>query len=73
MIIYLNQYRAVPGRLLKNGTYGEHITVRNARPATVYAFSSRAHVESDLELPDDLSATDVDALLNRIYALASQI
>ena len=74
MVIYLSEYRAAPGTLLKNGAYGEDITVRDGPHfATVCAFGSHGHVEATVELSEDLSDTDVDAFMNRMYALASKL
>jgi hypothetical protein len=73
MVIYLDQYRIADSahRQLKNGTYGDDImTMHNQskiirlpqQPATAIA-----------GLPEDLTTADVDTLLDRVYALATQI
>jgi hypothetical protein len=73
MIIDLSQYQPTVRSRLKNGTYGDEPTVRNAKPAVVYAFSSYSQRTADIDLPEDLSSPQLEALLDRIQALATQI
>ena len=76
MVIYLDQYRttkAVPVSALKNGTYGDEIMNANWNPALVLMFDNAAQRAISPELPEDLTSVDVDALLRRVYALATQI
>jgi len=76
MVIYLNQYqtaRTAPAAVLKNGTYGEEVMQAGWNPTVVYLFRNVAQRALSPELPDDLSAVDADALLSRVYALATQI
>ena len=82
MLVYLDDYRktrigavktGVGEARLKNGTYGDDVMNANWNPAVLYAFSTPSQQSLSPEIPDDFSAIDVDSLMNRIYALASQI
>lgn len=76
MVIYMDEYRtakAAPVSTLKNGTYGDEILNANWNPALVHMFNDVAHCAISPELPADLSTVDVDAFLERVYALATQI
>ena len=82
MLIYLDDYRKAGTGMaqnnlmaarLKNGTYGEEVMNANWNPAVLYALNIPTQSSLSPELPDDLSAIDIDALMNRIYALASQV
>jgi hypothetical protein len=76
MVVYLDQYRnakaanAIPARRYA----GEKLCV-NGNPASgVIAMSGIQHTnDMSPELPEDFSRVDVEALLGRVYALASQI
>lgn len=82
MLVYLDDFRknrAVAAKsditALKNGTYGDDDMGTGRNSAVLCAFiapSQQSHSLSP-ELPDDFTAVDVDALMNRIYALASQV
>lgn len=74
MVIYLDQHRAAtPDSGSENGTYGDEIMNSNWNPAVVYLSSDVAQRAISPELPDDASAVDVDAFLDKVYALATQI
>ena len=77
MVIYLDQYRAAPVRIQKNGTYGDEIMneIRkvSANAAVVYLFHPVARRAISPDLPENLFAVDIDGFLSRIYALATQI
>jgi hypothetical protein len=73
MIIQLSEYRAAPRQLRKTGTYGGHVVAKNALPAVVICMADRAPRTADFELPEEIAIADVHALLDRIYALATQI
>ncbi len=76
MLIYLDQYRTAktaPTQWLKNGTYGDEVMHANWNPAVVQMTREAVHAVPSPELPDDLSALDVDAFLHRVYALATLI
>jgi hypothetical protein len=76
MVIYLDQHRAhnaIPVSGWENGTYGDEIMNSNWNPAVVYLSSDVAQHAISPELPDDAPAVDVDAFLDKVYALATQI
>jgi hypothetical protein len=82
MLVYLDDYRktrtgATGNSLiesrLKNGTYGDDVLHANWNPAVLCAFDTPAQRTLCPELPEDLSKIDIDAFMNRIYALASQV
>ena len=82
MLVYLDDFRKTRGTAvksnvtaLKNGTYGDDDMNAGRNSAVLCAFtlpSQQSHSLSP-ELPDDFAAVDVEALMNRIYALASQV
>jgi hypothetical protein len=76
MVIYLDQHRAAistPDSGSNYGTYGDEIMNSNWNPAVVYMRCDAAQRAISPELPDDASAVDVDAFLDKVYALATQI
>ena len=76
MVIYLDQHRAAnatPDSRSNYGTYGDEIMDSNWNPAVVYMSCEVAQRAISPELPDDASAIDVDAFLDKVYALATQI
>jgi len=80
MLVYLDDFRKTragavknDSTALKNGTYDDDVMNANWNPAVLYAFSTPSQQSLSPEIPDDFSAIDVDSLMNRIYALASQI
>ena len=76
VIIYMDDYRkAQAASMAGQQRYDEEVLCVNWNPAVrVLAEASyRRERELSPELPDDLSAVDVDALLTRIYALATQV
>ena len=76
MVIYLDQQwadDATPASEWKNGTYGDEIMNSNWNPALAYMTNDVAQHAISPELPDDGSAVDVDAFLDKVYALATQI
>jgi len=76
MVIYLDQHRAasaIPGNGWQNDTYGEEIMDANWSPSVVYLSDDVARCAISPELPDDDSALDVNAFLDKVYALATQI
>jgi hypothetical protein len=76
MIIYLDQYRkAKAANVMAACSYDQAKLCVNGNSTTgVIAMSSKQH-SNDLspELPEDFSQVDIEALLGRVYALASQI
>ena len=80
MLVYLDDFRKTragavknDSTALKNGTYDDDVMNANWNPAVLYAFSTPSQQSLSPDIPDDFSAIDVDSLMNRIYALASQI
>lgn len=82
MLVYLDDYRktrtgvaqnAGSEARLKNGTYGDDVLNAGWNPAVLHALHTPSQQALSPELPDDLSAIDVESLMNRIYALASQV
>ena len=76
MVIYMDDYRkAQTASLAGRQQYDEEILCVNWNPAVRVLAESTFRPDRDLtpELPDDFSSVDVDALLNRIYALATQV
>ena len=76
MVIYLDQHRAasaIAGNGLRNGTYGDEIMNSNWSPSVVYLSDDIAPCAISPELPDDDSALDVNAFLDKVYALSTQI
>ena len=76
MVIYMDDYRkAQTANLAGRQQYDEEILCVNWNPAVRVLAESTFQPERELspELPEDFSRADVDALLNRIYALATQV
>ena len=82
MLVYLDDFRKTRGTAvksnvtaLKNGTYGDDDMNAGRNSAVLCAFTLPSQQSQSLspELPDDFAAVDVEALMNRIYALASQV
>jgi hypothetical protein len=82
MLVYLDNYRktriagavdSINAAGLKNGTYGDDTMKASRTSAVLSAIHLPPQQSLSPDLPDDLSAVDVDALMNRIYALASQV
>jgi hypothetical protein len=82
MLVYLDDYRktrsggAANGARetrLKNGTYGDDDINANWSPAVLYALFTPPQAALSPDLPDDMSAIDIESFMNRIYALASQV
>ena len=82
MLVYLDDFRktrstAVKSSVaaLKNGTYGDDDMNAGLKSAVLCAFTSASQKSQSLspELTDDFAAVDVEALMDRIYALASQV
>ena len=76
MVIYLDQHRAANSILvngLQNATYEDEIMNSNWNPNVVYLSDDIAQCAISPELPDDDSALDVNAFLDKVYALATQI
>ena len=76
MVIYLDQFRteAAANNRLKNGTYGNASmnTLRQPKIIPLPQLSAVA-MATHAALPEDLTTADVNALLEQVYALASQI
>lgn len=76
MVIYLDQHRATsatPGNGWNNGTDGDELMNSNWNPNVFYLSDDVARCAISPELPDDDSALDVNAFLDKVYALATQI
>ena len=76
MVVYLDQYRkAKAANVIAARCYDQENLCVNGNPAIgVMAMPSNQNA-NDLspELPEDFTPVDVEALLGRVYALASQI
>jgi hypothetical protein len=83
MLVYLDDFRKTRAETvknnvaeLKNGTYGDDVMNASRNSAVLCAFSAPSQQSQHAfspEIPDDFAAVDVDALMSRIYALASQV
>ena len=80
MLVYLDDFRktraeAVKSNVaaLKNGTYGDDVMNASRNSAVLCALRTPSQQSLSPEIPDDFATVDVDALMNRIYALASQV
>ena len=82
MLVYLDDYRkarsaraenGIGESRLKNGTYGDDVMNANWNPALLSAINLPSQQSLSPDLPDDLSAVDIELFMNRIYALASQV
>jgi hypothetical protein len=77
MVIYLDEYRkakAARAPTLEE-RYGEELLCVNWNPMVAMAmtFCYQRPQELSPPLPDNLASIDVDAFVERVYALASQI
>ncbi len=72
MVVYLDEQRAAAQASAYEGRYGYEIMHANWNPAVVHLFDA-AQCAISPELPEDMSSVDVDAFLDRVYALATQI
>jgi hypothetical protein len=76
MLVYLDDYRkAKAAKPVEYGRYDEELLCVNWNPAvSVVALTSyQTAQELSPNLPEDFTAVDVQAFMNRVYALASQI
>ena len=76
MVIYMDRYKTAktaPTEWLKNGTYGDEVMQAEWNPAVVHVLREPALASLSPELPNDMSAVDVDAFLGRVYGLASLV
>jgi hypothetical protein len=76
MVIYLDDYRkAKSAACAERGGYDEELLCVNWNPAVSLIAMSCHQTSQELspQLPEDFSAVDVPAFMNRVYALASQI
>lgn len=76
MIIYMDDYRKAKAlKLPARRRYDEELMCVNWNPAIGVIAMSCYQTAQELspELPEDLATVDVDAFLDRVYALASQI
>ena len=76
MVIYMDDYRkAKAAKHTEIGGYDEELLCVNWNPAVSVLAAScyqRPH-ELSPQLPDDFESIDVQAFMDRVYALASQI
>ena len=76
MVIYMDDYRkAQDVKVAKHERYDEELLCVNWNPAVKVVALSCYQTPQELSpaLPDDFTAFDVQAFMNRVYALASQI
>lgn len=76
MVIYMDQYRAVntaPAEWLRNGTDGGEITHPGRDSAVIPMVREPVQAAPSPELPADLADADLEALLSRVYGLATLI
>ena len=76
MVIYLDDYRKVnASRAVAQERRKEERMLVNRGPGIAIAasFSYQRPHEVSSQLPDDLESIDLDAFMERAYALASQI
>jgi len=76
MVIYLDDYRkAKSAAHAELGRYDEELLCVNWNPAVSLIAMSCYQTPQELspQLPEDFTAVDVPAFMNRVYALASQI
>ena len=76
MVIDLEQYRsAKKAKAAITRDYEEELLCVNWRPGRAMSatFCYRTPQQMSPHLPDDLAAADVDAFIDRIYGLASQV
>jgi hypothetical protein len=76
VVIYMDDYRKAKAlKLPARHRYDEELMCVNWNPAIGVIAMSCYQTAQELspELPEDLATVDVDAFLDRVYALASQI
>ena len=76
MVIYMEQYSATKSTTaacVSEGTYGDEIMYANWNPAVPAMTRESFQTAPSPELPDNLSTVDVNAFLDRVYALATLI
>lgn len=76
MLIYLDDYRrAKSAQPVQYGRYDEELLCVNWNPAVRVVALSCYQTPEELspQLPEDFTTVDVQAFMNRIYALATQI
>ncbi|MBI3043489.1 MAG: hypothetical protein HYY78_11780 [Betaproteobacteria bacterium] len=76
MLIYLDDYRkAKSAPVARNDRYDDELMCVNWNPAVSAIAMSCYQTPQELspKLPEDFTAVDVTAFMNRVYALASQI
>lgn len=76
MLIYLDDYRrAKSAKPVEYGRYDEELLCVNWNPAVSVIAQSSYQRPQELSpaLPEDFTAVDVQAFMDRVYALASQI
>jgi hypothetical protein len=77
MVINLDLYRttkAAPANMSDNSTaYGDEILNASWNPVVPFLTNEDSDRSASLDLPKDLSKEDVEAMLERIYGLATQI
>ena len=76
MVIYLDDYRKVKSATrAEPARYDEELLCVNWNPAVSLIATSCYQTPQELspQLPEDFTAIDVPAFMNRVYALASQI
>jgi hypothetical protein len=75
VVVYLDQYRKANAvNVIASPYEQEKLCVNGNSMRGIIAMPCKQHV-NDLspELPEDLTQVDIEALLGRVYALASQI
>jgi hypothetical protein len=76
MVVYLDQYRKAKAvNVIAARGYNQEKLCVNGNPVIGVIAMSNNQNAHDLspELPEDFTRVDVEALLGRVYALASQI
>ena len=76
MVIFLDEYRkAKAAKSAEHVRYDEDLLCVNWNPAVGLVAMSCYQTERELspQLPEDFSAVDVPAFLDRVYALATQV
>ena len=77
MVIYLDDYRKAKAARVPTleQRYGEELLCVNWNPTVAMSvmFSDQRPQELNPRLRDDLASVDVDAFIERVYALASQV
>ena len=74
MVIYMEQYAAAnsaPAASRGDRTYADEIMYANWNPAVQNITREAFQTAPSPELPDNLSTVDVNAFLDRVYALAT--